>query len=95
MKTARALLAALFLVPVAGVQAGETVLTDHYDDYTSKMLKAYQREQEYCGVPGMEHECMAAQYEFEMAARQLDSLQMPACADDSECWGVIESPERN
>ena len=95
MKIANMLPVLVLLVPVSTAGAGDIVLTDQYDDYTSRMLQAYKKEQETCEVAGRELECLSAQYEMELVAEHLDALQGRGCAGGSDCesapanfWGM-------
>ena len=95
MKIASMLQGLVLLVLWSSAGAGETVLTDEYDDYTSRMLQAYKKEQENCDLPGRELACLAAQYEMERAANHLDALQGRGCGDERDCgstpgnfWGM-------
>ena len=95
MKIARMLLGLVMLVSWSAAGAGDIVLTDQYDDYTSRMLQAYKKEQASCGVAGRELECLSAQYELELAAEHLDALQGRGCAGGDDCesgpanfWGM-------
>jgi hypothetical protein len=78
----------VLLVPVCTAGAGDIVLTDPYDDYTSRMLQAYKKEQETCEVAGRELECLSAQYEMERAANHLDALQGRGCDGGTDCGSV-------
>jgi hypothetical protein len=85
----------VMLVSGFTAEAGDIVLTDQNDDYTSKMLQAYKKEQVSCGVAGRELECISAEFELEQAAEHLDALQQPGCASDTDCeaappgfWGM-------
>jgi cytochrome c553 len=95
MKIARMLTGLVLLLLENAAGAGDIVLTDQYDDYTSRMLQAYKKEQAACGVAGRELECLSAQYEMELVAKHLDALQGRGCAGGSDCesapanfWGM-------
>jgi hypothetical protein len=95
MKIAKMLQGLVMLVAGTAAGAGDRVPTDQYEDHTSRMLQAYKKEQASCGVAGRELECLAAQYEMELAAERLDSLHEPGCAGSSDCeaapanfWGM-------
>jgi hypothetical protein len=95
MKIARMLPGLMMLVWGIAAGAGDIVLTDQYDDHTSRMLKAYQKEQAACGVAGKELECLSAQYEMELVAERLDAVSAPGCAGGTDCaeapanfWGM-------
>ena len=95
MKIAKMLPGLVMLVSGTAAGAGDPVLTDQYDDSTSRMLQAYKTEQESCGVPGKELECISAQFQFELAAGQLDARQKSGCASGTDCetaptnfWGM-------
>jgi hypothetical protein len=91
----RRLAGLLLLILVSTAGAGDIVLTDEYDAYTSRMLQAYKKEQAACGVAGRELECLSAQYEMELVAEHLDALQGRGCSGGSDCesapanfWGM-------
>ena len=95
MKIARTLTGLILLILGSTAGAGDSVLTDQYDDYTSSMLQAYKKEQATCGVTGRELECLSAEYELELVAKHLDTLQGRGCAGDNDCesapvnfWGM-------
>ena len=95
MKITRTLTGLILLILGSTAGAGDTVLTDEYDDYTRRMLQAYKKEQAACGVAGRELECLAAEYEMELVAKHLDALQGRGCAGGSDCetapanfWGM-------
>jgi hypothetical protein len=95
MKIARMVCGLAVLISCNAAGAGDVVLTDQYDDYTSRMLQAYKKEQASCGVEGKELECLTAEYEMERAANHLDALQGRGCAGGSDCetapanfWGM-------
>jgi hypothetical protein len=95
MKIASMLQGLVLLVAWSAAGAGDIVLTDEYDDYTSRMLQAYKKEQETCDVAGRELECLAAEYEMERAANHLDALEGRRCGDERDCasdrgnfWGM-------
>ena len=95
MKIARMLPVLVMLVSGLAAEAGDIVLTDQNDDYTSRMLQAYKKEQVSCGVVGKELECISAEFELEQAAEHLDALQQPGCASGTDCeaappgfWGM-------
>jgi len=95
MKIASMLQGLVLLVSWNAAAAGDLVLTDAYDDYTSRMLQAYKKEQETCDIAGRELECLSAQYEMERAANHLEALQGRGCSGDRECgsapgnfWGM-------
>jgi hypothetical protein len=95
MKIASVLAGLVLLIPGGAARAGDIVLTDAYDAYTSRMLQAYKKEQAACGVTGRELECLSAQYEMELVAEHLDALQGRGCAGGSDCesapanfWGM-------
>jgi len=95
MKIASMLQALVLLLSWSAADAGDIVLTDVYDDYTSAMLRAYKKEQENCDVAGRELECLSAQYEMERVANHLDTLQGRGCDDGRDCgrapdnfWGM-------
>jgi hypothetical protein len=95
MKIANVLAGLVLLIPWGAVGAGDIVLTDAYDAYTSRMLQAYKKEQAACGVAGRELECLSAQYEMELVAEHLDALQGRGCGSGSNCesapanfWGM-------
>ncbi len=95
MNISRMLAGLLLLTLVDAAGAGDIVLTDEYDAYTSRMLQAYKKEQAACGVAGRELECLSAQYEMELVAEHLDALKGRGCADGSDCesapanfWGM-------
>jgi hypothetical protein len=95
VKISRTLTGLIVLILGSTAGAGDIVLTDEYDDYTSRMLQAYKKEQAACGVEGRELECLAAEYELELVARHLDALQGRGCAGGSDCesapanfWGM-------
>jgi hypothetical protein len=95
MKIARMLPGLVMLVSGTVAEAGDVVLTDQYDDSTSRMLQAYKKEQASCGMPGKELECISAQFELEQAAEHLDALQQPGCISSTDCeaapagfWGM-------
>jgi hypothetical protein len=85
----------MMLVSGYAAAADQNGMTDQYDDYTSRMLHAYQKEQASCGVTGKELECLNAEYEMERAASHLDALQEHGCAGGGDCetapanfWGM-------
>jgi cytochrome c553 len=84
MKIASMLQALVLLLSWNAAGAGDIVLMDEYDDYTSAMLQAYKKEQETCDVAGRELECLSAQYEMERVANYLDTLQRRGGADDRD-----------
>jgi hypothetical protein len=95
MKIASMLQALVLLLLSSAAGAGDIVTPDEYDDYTSKMLRAYIKEQENCDVVGRELECLSAQYEMEQVANHLDTLQGRGCDEDRDCgsapdnfWGM-------
>jgi len=95
MKIARMLFGLVVLVSWSIAGAGDIVLTDQYDAYTSRMLQAYKKEQAACGVTGRELECLSARYEMDLVAEHLDALQGRGCAGGSDCesapanfWGM-------
>jgi hypothetical protein len=95
MKTARMLPGVMMLVLARVAQAGDVVPPDQYDDYTSRMLHAYKKEQASCGVPGRELECLTARYELERAAEHQDPPHVPGCTSSADCntapasfWGM-------
>jgi hypothetical protein len=95
VKIARMLTGLVLLTLGIAAGAGDIVLTDEYDDYTSRMLQAYKNEQAACGVAGRELECLSAEYEMELVAKHLDALQGRGCAGGSDCesapanfWGM-------
>jgi hypothetical protein len=95
MKIASMLLELVLLVSWSAAGADDTVVKDPYDVYTSRMLQAYKKEQEYCDVTGRELECLAAEYEMERAANHLDALQGRGCGGQQDCastpgnfWGM-------
>ena len=95
MKIARILTGLMLLILGSAAGAGDIVLTDEYDDYTSRMLQAYKKEQAACGVVGRELECLSAEYELELVAKHLDALQGRGCAGGNDCesapanfWGM-------
>ena len=95
MKIASMLFGLVMLVSGSTAGAGDIVLTDQYDTYTSKMLQAYKKEQASCGVAGRELECLSAQYEMDTVAEHLDTLQGRGCTGGSNCesapvnfWGM-------
>ena len=95
MKIAKMLQGLVMLVAGTTAGAGDRVLTDQYEDHTSRMLQAYKKEQASCGVAGRELECIAAQYEMELASERLNGLQEPGCAGGTDCeaapanfWGM-------
>jgi hypothetical protein len=85
MKIAKMLPGLVLLVLGTGARAGDAVPSDPYDDYTSRMLQAYKKEQASCGVAGRELDCLVAQFESELIARGLDTLQEPRCASGADC----------
>ena len=91
MKSARMLFGLVVLVSWSTAGAGDIVLTDQYDAYTSRMLQAYKKEQAACGVTGRELECLSARYEMDLVAEHLDALQGRGCTGGSDC----ESPPAN
>jgi hypothetical protein len=95
VKIARILTGLVLLTLGSAAGAGDLVLTDEYDAYTSRMLQAYKNEQAACGVAGRELECLSAEYEMELVAKHLDALQGRGCAGGSDCesapanfWGM-------
>ena len=95
MKISRTLTGLIVLILGSTAGAGDIVLTDEYDDYTSRMLQAYKKEQAACGVVGRELECLSAEYELELVAKHLDALQGRGCAGGNDCesapanfWGM-------
>jgi hypothetical protein len=95
VKIARTLTKLMLLILSGTAAAGDVVLTDEYDAYTSRMLEAYKKEQASCGVAGRELECLSAEYEMDLVAKHLDALQGRECAGDSDCesapanfWGM-------
>jgi len=95
MKITSILQGLVLLVSWSAAGAGDIVVTDQYDDYTSRMLQAYKKEQEACNVAGRELECLSAEYEIERVANHLDALQGRGCADEGKCgsapgnfWGM-------
>lgn len=84
MKIASMLQGVVLLLSLNTAGAGDLVLTDEYDDYTSAMLRAYLKEQENCDVAGRELECLSAQYEMERVANHLDTLQGRGDTDDRD-----------
>jgi hypothetical protein len=95
VNNSRRLAGLLLLILVSTAGAGDIVLTDEYDAYTSRMLQAYKKEQAACGVAGRELECLSAQYEMELVAEHLDALQGRGCSGGSDCesapanfWGM-------
>jgi len=95
MKITRMLQGLVLLVSWSAAGAGDVVSTDAYDDYTSRMLQAYRKEQETCDVAGRELECLAAEYEMERVANHLDALQGRGCDGEQNCgsapgnfWGM-------
>jgi hypothetical protein len=95
MNISRTLTGLLLLTLVNTAGAGDIILTDEYDAYTSRMLQAYKKEQAACGVAGRELECLAAEYELELVAKHLDALQGRGCAGGRDCesapdnfWGM-------
>jgi len=95
VKTARTLTGLILLILGSTAGAGDIVLTDEYDAYTSRMLQAYKKEQAACGVAGRELECLSAEYEMEQVARHLDALQGRGCTGGNDCepapanfWGM-------
>jgi len=95
VKIARILTGLMLLILGSAPGAGDIVLTDEYDAYTSRMLQAYKKEQAACGVAGRELECLSAEYELELVAKHLDALQGRGCAGGSDCesapanfWGM-------
>jgi hypothetical protein len=85
MKIASMLPGLMMLVSWTPAGAGDIVLPDQYDDYTSRMLQAYKKEQASCGVTGRELECISARFELELAAEHLDAPQQPGCAGGADC----------
>jgi hypothetical protein len=85
MKIAKMLPGLVLLVLGTGARAGDAVPSDPYDDYTSRMLQAYKKEQASCGVTGRELECISARFELELAAEHLDAPQQPGCAGGADC----------
>lgn len=95
MKITRMLTGLVLLILGSAAGAGDIVLTDAYDAYTSRMLQAYKKEQAACGVAGRELECLSAEYELELVAKHLDAVQGRGCAGGSDCesapvnfWGM-------
>jgi hypothetical protein len=95
MNISRMLAGLMLLILVSAAGAGDIILTDEYDAYTSRMLQAYKKEQAACGVAGRELECLSAQYEMELVAEHLNALQGRGCAGGSDCesapanfWGM-------
>jgi hypothetical protein len=88
MKITRMLPGLVMLVSGTAAEASDSVLTDQYDDYASRMLQAYKMEQASCGAVGRELECLSAQFELEQAAERLDTLQEHGCASGTDCEAV-------
>ncbi len=95
MKIARMLPGLVMLVLGTAAGAGDSVLTDQYDDDPGRMLQAYKKEQVSCGVVGRELECITAQFELELAAERLDIQQVHGCTSGTDCeatpadfWGM-------
>jgi hypothetical protein len=95
VKITRTLAVLILLIMGNTARAGDIVLTDQYDDYTSRMLQAYKKEQAACGVAGRELECLSAEYELDLVAKHLDALQGRGCSGGNDCesapanfWGM-------
>jgi hypothetical protein len=95
VKITRTLAVLILLIIGNTARAGDIVLTDQYDDYTSRMLQAYKKEQAACGVAGRELECLSAEYELDLVAKHLDALQGRGCSGGNDCesapanfWGM-------